>query len=173
MQLGRILSSWNKTHIFTALIITQCWLDNAIIIISFSDNATIMKEINSCFLRIASKAPIRIQKIYTQDFNGYGKQPTTFFFPNKCFMKKWRLKFQVSKYHLKWNTQNYDKFNVPKIKTQLYTVFTSTTGNWLKHALGRWQSQPARYIRSNYYIRPHLDARRFFLNRVFHHHGWG
>ena len=55
--------SWNKTCIFTASTITQYWLYNTIIIISFSDNATIiyrMKETNSCFLRIGSKAPVRI-----------------------------------------------------------------------------------------------------------------
>ena len=54
---------------FNSLTITQYWLDNTIIIISFSDNATIiywMKETNSCFLRIASKAPVRIQQnLYT------------------------------------------------------------------------------------------------------------
>ena len=30
-----------------------------------------MKETNSCCLRIASKAPLRINKIYTQHLNGY------------------------------------------------------------------------------------------------------
>ena len=63
------LYSWSQTRIFAASTITQYWLDNTTITIFFSDNATIiywMKETNSCFLRIASKAPVRIQQnLYT------------------------------------------------------------------------------------------------------------
>ena len=65
MKIWRIHFSWSKTHNFAASIITQYWLDNAFVMIYFSDNATIiiywMKETNSCFLRIVSKASIRIQ----------------------------------------------------------------------------------------------------------------
>ena len=61
--------SWSKTHIFAASTITQYWLGNSIVIFFISDNATIiywMNETNSCFLRIASKAPLRIQQnLYT------------------------------------------------------------------------------------------------------------
>ena len=54
-----------------------------------------MKETNSCFLRIASKAPVRIQQnLYTA------------FFPDKCFVRKGRLKFQVSIHRLRWNAEN-------------------------------------------------------------------
>ena len=89
----------------------------------FSDNATIiywMKETNGCFLRIASKAPVR---------NGYNK--ATFkisFFPVECFVRKWRLKFQVSKYCLRWNAENM----FPKKKLHSYRFYEHfTTGNRL------------------------------------------
>ena len=29
-----------------------------------------------------------------------------FIFFDMCFVRKWRLKFQVSKYHLRWNAEN-------------------------------------------------------------------
>ena len=59
----------DKRRIFAASIITWYWLDDTIVIIFFSDNATLiywLKETNSCFSRIASKAPVRIQQnLYT------------------------------------------------------------------------------------------------------------
>ena len=95
--------SWSKAPIFVASTITQYWLDNTIITIFFSDNSTIiywMKETNSCFLRIASKAPMRIQlNLYTA-FEWITYKIS--FFPNECFVRKWRLKFLVSKYLLRW-----------------------------------------------------------------------
>ena len=46
------VGGWSKTRTFAPLTIMQYWLDNTIIIVFFSDNATIfywMKETNSCF----------------------------------------------------------------------------------------------------------------------------
>ena len=102
--------SWSKTRIFAASTITQYWLDNTIIIIFFSDKAIIiywMKETNSCFLKIASKAPVRIlQNLYTAFEWIWRSNLQISFFPDECFVTKWRLKFQVSKYRLRWNAEN-------------------------------------------------------------------
>ena len=59
-----------------------------------------MKETNSCFLRIAG-----FNKIYTHTLNG--------------------LKFQVSKYHLRWNAENMTSSNMKKnIYIYAITLFT-------------------------------------------------
>ena len=109
-------------------------------------------------------------KIYTQHLNGYDEATYKIsFFPDECFVRKWRLKFQVSKYHLRWNAENMTSSIMSPKKNYTITVFTSTLRleiDWF--ALGRWQSQlaaraPHNYNRNNYYIRPHLDTRRFFL----------
>ena len=79
----------------------------------FPKNSTIiywMKEkTKSCFLRVASRAPVRIQQnlyIYSI-WMDMTKKPTEFHFcPDECFVRKWRLKFQVSKCRLRWNTEN-------------------------------------------------------------------
>ena len=122
MQL-RLLCSWSKTHIFAASTITLYCLDNTIIIIFFSDNATFIywiKVTNSCFLRIASKAPFRIQQnLYTAfEWIWQGIYKISFF-PDKCFVRKWRLKFQVSKYHLRWDTEKMTLLIIQKKITQL------------------------------------------------------
>ena len=118
-----VFNSWSKTRIFTASTITQHWLDNTIIMIYFSINATIiywMKETNSCFLGIATKAPVRIhQNLYT------------------AFEWIWQSNLQIE---------------------------------WF--AFRRWQTQLAARAshndsKNNYYIRPHLDARRFFYTGGF------
>ena len=77
-------NSWSKTRIFAASTIMQYWLDNTIIIIFFSDNETIiywMKETNSYFLRIASKAPVKdLTEFIHSIWMDMTKQPTKFHF---------------------------------------------------------------------------------------------
>ena len=78
------------------------------------------KRKNSCFLRIATKAPSGFNKIYKQYLNGYDESIYRIsYFPNKCFVRKWRLKFQVPKYCLKWNIENMTRSIItPKKITQ-------------------------------------------------------
>ena len=74
-----------------------------------------MKETNSSFLRITSKAPIRIQlNLYTA-FEWIWQSNLLYkisFFPDKCFERKWKLNFQVSKYPLRWNAENMTSSNI-------------------------------------------------------------
>ena len=113
--------------------ITQYCLDNSIIIIFF---LTIQPSFTGCFLRIAHKAPVRIQQnsykiLY---LNGYDEATYKIsFFPDECFVRKRRLKFQVSKY---------------------------LRGRWQSQLAARASHK---YNRNNYYISPYLDARRPFL----------
>ena len=103
--------SWSKTRFFArrnfaASTITQYWLDNTIVIIFFSDNATIVywiKETNSYFWRIASKAPVRTQQYIV--FEWIWQSNLQNLFPNKCFLRK-----------LNWI----------ELKLNWKTVFTST-----------------------------------------------
>ena len=79
---------------------------------------------NSCFLRIASKTPIRIQQyLHTAFLSGYDEGNLQNFFFSwrmECFVRKWRLKFQVSKYRLRWNAENMTSWIMsPKKITQL------------------------------------------------------
>ena len=109
----------------------------------------------NCFLRIASKASSGFNKIYTQHLNGYDKATCKIsFFPDECFVRKW-LKFQVSKYRLRWNAENRTSsfMSHPKKITQLPFL----------RALYDWKSTS---LLNYYYIRPHLDARCFFLYGV-------
>ena len=89
------LDSWSKTHIFAASTITQYWL-NKTIIIFFSDNATViywMKETNSCFLRIASKAPMRIQhNLYTAFEWIWRSKLQNFIFCSRVLREKMKIK---------------------------------------------------------------------------------
>ena len=84
--------SWSKTRIFAASTITQYWLDNTIIIIFFSENTTIiywMKETNTYFIKIASKALVRIQqKLYTAFEWRWRSNLQNFNFRDKSFLRK-------------------------------------------------------------------------------------
>ena len=83
-QFRRKKSSWEQNAYFCSsliyyAILTQ-WYNRYNF---FSDNATIIywiKEINSCFLRIASKTPVRIQQNLYTVFEWMTKQPTEFNF---------------------------------------------------------------------------------------------
>ena len=104
--------SWSKTHIFAALTITQYWLDNTIIInfffLTMQPLFTGWKRQMVVFLRIANKAPVRIQQNLYTAFDRYDKAIYKIsFFSDKCFVRKWRIKFQVSKYCLRWNIENW------------------------------------------------------------------
>ena len=106
-------------------------------------------------------------KIYTQHLNGYDEATyKVSFFSDECFVRKWRLKFQVSKYRLRWNAGN-DEFNYVPRKFHNYCFYEHfTTGNRLVSSWEMTQlAAPAsqNYNRNNYYIRPHLDARWLFL----------
>ena len=80
-----------------------------IIIYFFSDNANIiywMKETNSCFFENCKQSTHQDStKFIYSIWMDMTKQPTNFF-PDECFVRKWRLKFQVSKYRLRWSTEN-------------------------------------------------------------------
>ena len=87
--------------------------------------------------------------------NGYdplGYDKATYkisFFPDECFVRKWRLKFQVSKYRLRWNAENITQLPF------LYLYEHFTTGNRL--VCSQEKSQLAarashKYNRNNYYI---------------------
>ena len=71
-------------------------IDNTIIIISFSNNTTIiywMKETNSCFFRIANKALVRIQKnLYTEFEWIWRSNLQNFIFSWRVLQKKMKIK---------------------------------------------------------------------------------
>ena len=94
-----------------------------------------MKETNSYFLRIAhTKHPSGFKKIYTQHLNGYDEATYKIsFFPDECFVRKRRLKFQVSKYRLRWNAENMtSSIMFPQKKLHNYCFYEHfTTGNRL------------------------------------------
>ena len=70
-------------------------------------------------------------KIYTQYLNGYDKAIYRIpFFPDECFVRKWILKFQVSKYRLRWNAENTTSSIMFPQKNYTITVFTGTL--WLE-----------------------------------------
>ena len=80
------------------------------------------------------KHPSGFNKIYTQHFNGYAEATYKIsFFPDDCFARKWRLKFQVSKYHLRWNAESMtSSIMSPKKKLHNYRFYEIfTTGNRL------------------------------------------
>ena len=111
-----------------------------------------------------TKHPSGFNKIYKQHLNG---------FPDGCFLRKWRLKFQVPKYRLRWNSENMTSSIIsPPKKNYTITVFTSTLRLEIDYfVLERWQSQLAarashNFNRNNYYVRPHLDARWFSYTGV-------
>ena len=61
------------------------------------------------------------------------KQPTQIsFFSDKCYVRKWRLKFQVSKYglSLRWNAENMtSSIMSPQKKLHIYRFYEHfTTG---------------------------------------------
>ena len=59
------------------------------------------------FQELQAKHPSGFNKIYTQHLEGYDKATyKVSFFPDECFVRKWRLKFQVSKYCLRWDAEN-------------------------------------------------------------------
>ena len=94
-----LLYSWSKTQIFAASTITQYWLDNTIIIIFFLTMEplfTVFKNWKQSTRLISTKF---IHSIWMAAYK-------ISFFPDKCFVRKWRLKFQVSKYCLRWNAEN-------------------------------------------------------------------
>ena len=128
----KVHDSWNKTHIFAAITITQYWLNDTIVIIFFSDNPTIIywiKEKNSCFLRITSKAPVRIQQhLYTVFEWIWLSNLQNFIFSCHVLCEKIKvlifwLKFQVSKYRLRWNAENMTS-SIKKKKKSLHCYFT-------------------------------------------------
>ena len=104
----------------------------------FSDNATIiywMKETNSWFLRIASKAPVRIQQnLYTAfEWIWRSNQQNLIFFW-RVLREKMKIKVSSVKISSKMEHRKYDKFNyVPKKRNYTVTRFHEhfTTGNWL------------------------------------------
>ena len=59
------------------------------------------------------------------------RQPTkVFFFPDNCYKKKWRLKFQSSEYHPKDGTGKIWWVQSMLLKNNC-TKYQFTTGNWL------------------------------------------
>ena len=122
-----------------------------------------MKETNRCFLRIASKIPVRIQKNLYTAFEWIWQSNLQNFFPDKCFVKKWKLKFQVSKYRLRWNPENMTSSIMSPQKKITPLPFLRALYNWkLTSLLSGDKSQLAapashNYNRNNHYKRPHLD----------------
>ena len=130
-------SSWSKTRIFAASTITQYWLDNTIIIIfllTMQPLFTGWKRQIVVFQKLQAKHPSGFNQIYTQHLNGYDKATYKIsFFPDVCFTRKWRLKFRVSKYYLRWNAENMtSSIMSPKKKLHNYRFYEHfTTGNRL------------------------------------------
>ena len=115
-----------------------------------------MKETYSCFLRVACKAPRIQQNVYTVFEWIWQSNLQNFIFSDECFMRRWRLKYQVSKYRLRWNAENRTSSfmsHPKKITHQLLFL----------RALYDWKSTS---LLNYYYIWPHLDARWFFLYGV-------
>ena len=103
MSEGLLYSRWSKTRIFAAW-----WYNRYFFFLKMQPLFPEWKRQIVVFLRIASKEhQSGFNKIYTQYWMDMTKQPTEFhFFPNKCFKRKWRFKFQVSKYRLRWNAED-------------------------------------------------------------------
>ena len=119
-----------------------------------------------------AKHPSGFNKLYIQHLNGYDKATYKIsFFPDECFARKWRLKFQVSKYRLGWNAENMTSSIMSPQNYTTVTVFTSILQLEMDYfVLWRWHSQLAtraskNYNINNYYIRHHLDASWFSLHR--------
>ena len=89
-------------------------------------------KIKKSFLRIASKTLVRNQQnLYTVFEWIWRSNLQNFIFPDKCFVRKWRLKFQMSKYRLRWNTENMTRSIIsPQKKLHNHCFYKYfTTGN--------------------------------------------
>ena len=109
-----------------SLTITQYWLDNTIII--FLTIQPLFTERDKYLFYKNCKQSTRQDstKLIHSIWMDMTKQPTKFF-PDECFMRKWRLKFRVAKYRLRWNAGNMASSIMSPQRNYSITVFTSTS----------------------------------------------